>query len=105
MDELLQTNVFFLITSFAIIIFTAGFCALLYYLIPLARDARDIAAKVLTAAEEMEADFENFRSAAREEGAKSKALVDLALGFIGHFFYTPARLRRRKRVAKRASAP
>ena len=103
MDELLQTNVFFLITSLAVIIFTLGFVVLLYFLVPLVRDARDIVAKFRTATEEIEADFENLRGTAQEEGAKTKAIIDVALGFLGHFFYTPPR-RRRKKISRGASA-
>ncbi|HEV8677480.1 MAG TPA: DUF948 domain-containing protein [Candidatus Paceibacterota bacterium] len=102
MDELLQTNIFFFITSIAVIIFAIGFCVLLYFLIPLARDAREIAAKFRHAAEEIEADFEALRGSAEEEGAKTKALIDVALGFLGHFFHAPPR-RRRKRISRGAS--
>jgi hypothetical protein len=98
MDELLQTNVFFFITSVAVVVFTLGFLWLLYYLLPLARDARDIAAKFRTATEEIEEDFEALRGTAHEEGARTKALIDVALGFLGHFFYTPQRRRRKKRA-------
>ena len=103
MDELLQTNVFFFITSLATIIISVGICILLYFLIPLVRDVRDIVAKFRTAAEEVEGDFEKLRGAALEEGAKTKALLDVGLGFLGHFFYTPPKPRR-KRSVKRASS-
>jgi len=98
MDELLQTNVFFFITSLATIIISIGICLLLYFLIPLVRDARDLVAKFRNATEEVEGDFEKLRDVAEEEGAKTKALLDLGLGFLGHFFYTPPKPRRKRRV-------
>jgi len=103
MDELLQTNIFFLITSLAVIVFTVGFCVLLYYLLPLVRDAQEIVSKLRTAAEELEGDFEKLRGNVEEEGARTKMLFDMALGFLGHFFVAPPR-RRRKRLPKKASA-
>jgi hypothetical protein len=103
MDELLQTNVFFFITSIAVIVLTLGFCALLYFLIPLVRDARDMMAKIRAAASEVEADFERLKEAAEEEGQKTKAIADVLLGFAGRALALPAR--RRKRHVKRASAP
>lgn len=102
MNELVHADIFFFISSIATVVLTAGFCVLLYFLIPIARDARDLLAMFHTAAEEIELDFEKFRHAAEEEGHKSKMLIDLLLGFVGHFFYTPPR-RRRKRA--RPSAP
>ena len=102
MDQLLETNVFFFITSIAVIVFTAGFCVLLYFLVPLVRDARDMMAKVRIAAAEVEADFENLRDAAQEEGQKTKMIADVLLGFAGRALALPPP--RRKRRAKRASA-
>jgi len=101
MNSFLQADIFFFISSLATVVISVGICALLYYLIPLVRDARDIVAKFHTASEEIEADFEKLRESAHEEGAKSKALIDVALGFLGHFFYTPPR--KRKRRVRRAS--
>jgi hypothetical protein len=102
MDELLQTNIFFFITSFAVIIFTAGFVVLLYFLVPLVRDARDMMAKVRAAAAEVEADFEKLKDAAEEEGQKTKVIADVLLGFAGRALSLPPP--RRKRRSKRASA-
>ncbi len=98
MNELLQTNVFFFITSIATIVFTAGFLLLLYFLVPLVRDVRDIMAKIHTAAVEVEDDFEALRDAAQEEGAKGKAIIDVILGFVGRALSVrPPRKRRRKK--------
>ncbi len=102
MDELLQTNVFFLITSFAVIIFTAGFCVLLYYLVPLLRDARDMMAKVRAAAQEVEEDFERLKDAAEEEGAKTKAIADVLLGFAGRALALPPPRRKKRRKSSSA---
>jgi uncharacterized protein YoxC len=102
MDELLQTNVFFLITSVAVVVLTIGFSVLLYYLIPLVRDARDVMAKIVLAAQEIEEDFEQLKEAAEEEGAKTKAIADVVLGFVSRaLMIRPPRKRRLKSASKR----
>lgn len=98
MDELLQTNVFFFITSVAVIVFTIGFVVLLYFLIPLVRDARDMMEKFRHAAEEIEEDFESLRETAQEEGAKTKAIADVVLGFVGRALQVPPRRRKKRRT-------
>ena len=74
---------------------------MLYFLVPLLRDARDMMAKIRTAAAEVEEDFERLKDAAEEEGAKTKAIADVLLGFAGRALALPPP--RRKRKAKRAS--
>jgi len=103
MNEILNTNIFFFITSIAVVFLTAGFGVLLYYLIPLVRDARDIVAKVATAAEEVEKDFEKLRESVEEEGAKTKAIADTVLGFAGRALQV-APPRRRKKTSKKSSS-
>jgi hypothetical protein len=103
MNEILNTNIFFFITSVAVIVLTAGFGVLLYFLIPLVRDARDIMAKVATAAEEVEKDFEKLRDSVEEEGAKGKAIADVVLGFAGRALSVPPPRRRNKALKKPSS--
>jgi len=89
MTETLQANIFFLITSFAVIIVTAGVVWLLYHVIPIAKDVRAIVAKLRRAGDDLESDFQAvrtdfhaLRSTVKEEGTKGKAMVDLVLGFL-----------------------
>lgn len=87
MTETLHANIFFLITSLAVIIVTAGLVWLLYHVIHIARDIRSIVSKLRKAGDEIEQDFEamrgdfhNLRANLKEEGTKSKVLVDMVLG-------------------------
>jgi uncharacterized protein YoxC len=82
MSEAIHADIFFFITSTAVIVVTVGVVILLYYLIPIVRDIRAIVAKVRRASDDVERDFQTMRLAIKEEGAKSKALVDLVLGYI-----------------------
>lgn len=97
MGDLMQADIFFFITSIAVVIFAAGFCVMLFFLIPLLRDARDMMAKIRAAAAEVEEDFERLKDAAEEEGAKTKAIADVLLGFAGRALaLPPPRKKRRK---------
>jgi uncharacterized protein YoxC len=102
MNELLNTNIFFFITSIAVIVFAIGFVVLLYFLIPLVRDTHDLIAKLASAAKEVEDDYETLKENIEEEGAKTKAIADVVLGFIGRALQVVPP-RRRKKKSKRAS--
>lgn len=82
MSEVLITNIFFTITAIAVIIITAGVIAVLWFVVPIVRDLRDVVRKVRTAGEKVERDFESLRLNLKEEGNKSKAILDAGLGFI-----------------------
>jgi len=82
MQELVHADIFFFITSFAVLVFTLGMGILFYYLIQIARDVRALITKVKKAGDEIEQDFEALRANLREEGTKGKLLVDLVLTFI-----------------------
>lgn len=82
MTETLHANIFFLITSFAVITVTIGVVWLLYHLIPIARDIRAIVGKVRKAGDDLEQDFQSLRSVAKEEGTKGRVIIDLVLSAI-----------------------
>lgn len=82
MSELVHADIFFFITSTAVILITAGILVLLFYIIPIARDIRAMVASIRKASEDVEKDFEALRANVREEGAKGKALIDLGFGFL-----------------------
>ncbi len=82
MDELLKANIFFFITSLAVLFVTGGVLILFYYLIPIVRDIRDIVRKIRNAGEAVEKDFETLRVNLKEEGSKGKAILDAGLAFV-----------------------
>ncbi|HVV14909.1 MAG TPA: hypothetical protein VHD55_00685 [Candidatus Paceibacterota bacterium] len=96
MNELVHADIFFFITSVAVIALSAAMLVLLLYLIPAARDLRSITAKVRKAGDEMEKDFEDLRANLRAEGSKGKMLVDIVLGWAGHVLKAPAARRAKK---------
>ena len=82
MSEVVHADIFFFISSLAVICITIALLVLLYYIIPIARDARAIVAKLRKAGDEVEKDFEALRSSLREEGTKGKTILNLVFGFI-----------------------
>ncbi len=102
MTETLHANIFFLITSLAVITVTVGVVWLFYHLIPIVRDVRAIVAKLRRAGDDLEKDFQSVRNDfyalrgnLKEEGTKSKVIVDLALGAL-HRRFTPKRTKKKQ---------
>jgi hypothetical protein len=96
MSEAVHADIFFFITSVAVIVLSSGLLVLLFYLIPAARDLRAVAAKVRKAGDEVEKDFEDLRANLRAEGNKGKMLVDIVLGWAGQVLKAPAARRAKK---------
>jgi hypothetical protein len=81
MSEVVHADIFFFITSAAVILITIGILIALYYIVQIVRDVREIVARVRKASVEAERDFEALRATLHEEGVKSRALIDLVLGY------------------------
>ena len=62
MTEVLQANVFFVITSIAVVVFTLLMCVLLYHLIKIVRAIRKIVERVEAGSEVLAEDIDNIRA-------------------------------------------
>ena len=62
MTEVLQANIFFMITSVAVILFTLLVCVLLYHLIKIVKLIRKIVERVETGSEVLAEDIDNIRN-------------------------------------------
>ena len=82
MSDILQTNVFFLITSIAVIVLTVLGVVVLWYVIGILREVKKIAAKVNRVGAGVERDIEQLRAEFRQG---SLSLVSL-MSTVGHFF-------------------
>jgi hypothetical protein len=60
---MVYANVFFIVSSIAAVVFILGLCTLLFFVVPLARDARDVVAKIKAASKEVEKDFKKIEKA------------------------------------------
>ncbi len=74
MTEVLHANVFFFITSIAVIIFTVLLCIVLYHLIKLAKSIRRIIERVEVGSEIIASDLEHIRSYFTEQSLLSRVL-------------------------------
>lgn len=61
MSETLQTNVFFVITSVAVVVFTIFLCVALYYLIRILKNVRDVTDRLRRGSEQLAEDAQAVR--------------------------------------------
>lgn len=62
MGEVLQTNIFFLITSISVVVFSVFVCAAVYYVIRILRNVARITARVDEKSEEIISDMTHIRT-------------------------------------------
>jgi len=76
MDSLIQANIFFFITSVAVILITALVVVLLIYLVLIIKDFRGVSHKIKQETELIAMDIDSARAHIREEGADVKSIFD-----------------------------
>lgn len=79
MDEVLQANVFFFISSVAAILFTLFLCIALYHVIKLLRSLRNIVERVEHGSEVLAEDIDHIRSFVLE-GSLVSQVISFFLG-------------------------
>ena len=62
MTEVLQANIFFIITSVAVVFFTLLLCVLLYHLIKIVKAIRKVVDRVEAGSEVLAEDIDNIRA-------------------------------------------
>lgn len=82
MSEIVHADIFFFITSIAVIVVGIGMSVFLFFGILIVRDIRAVVQKVRKASDELEKDFEDLRASVKGEGARVKTVFELMLGFI-----------------------
>ncbi len=84
MNNILQADIFFFISSIATVIVTVILSIVGYYVIQIVRDAKYITTKLRNATDDLEEKFQEVREQISEEGRKAKYIVDFFLGrFMG----------------------
>lgn len=76
MDILIHADVFFFITSIAVIVVTAVLVVLLVYLVRIVRDVKYISRKAKTETDLLAEDVGDLRKGLRTEGMKFKFFTD-----------------------------
>jgi len=77
MNELVQADIFFFITSIAVILVAGLFATLLVYLIKVLRDAKDISHRIKQEMVAIADDLTDLRANLREHGTKLSSLADI----------------------------
>lgn len=62
MQELIHADIFFLISSVAVVLVTLGLVGVFYYLIRILRNVHEISERAKKVSEEVEADIESLRA-------------------------------------------
>jgi len=97
MTETLQTNVFFFITSLAVIVVTMLFVVVLWYVIAILREVRKIATRVGNASEGLERDIAYVRAEVRSGVDRAATFLGgLSTFFVGREVQPKKRSRRKK---------
>lgn len=79
MDTLIHADIFFFITTIAVVFFTIGFIIFAVYFVRILDDLNHISKKMRVEGDKIIEDVETLREKAKEEGAKVKTLLDLFL--------------------------
>lgn len=77
MSEVLQTNIFFVITSIAVVVLTILLCFVLYHVIGILKNVRDITDKVKRGSEQLAEDAQAVRTFVHE------GIIGTARNFFG----------------------
>ncbi|GMQ95101.1 MAG: hypothetical protein BMS9Abin13_211 [Patescibacteria group bacterium] len=78
MNDIIQMDIFFFITSIAIIVLTIFFVTALVYVIRILKNVRDISNVVKKESDFLSQDFAELRANVRKEGAKVKHFTSFA---------------------------
>ena len=98
MTEVVHADIFFFITSVAVVLVTLGMLVALFFIIAILREVRAIAQKVRKASDELERDFERLRGEVKAEGMRVKTVFDIFLSFLGRYMAASVPKRRKKSV-------
>jgi type II secretory pathway pseudopilin PulG len=81
MNELLQANIFFFITSVVTVIIGILLAVALYYILGILKNVRDISNRAQRGSEALEHDLEHLRENIREEGMRFKSIKKFLKGY------------------------
>lgn len=82
MEDVLKMDIFFVITTLAVIIVTLLASVMLYYAIKILRNVEHVSERVSEESDNLAADISDLRDHARKEGLRFKHIVDLFTGVV-----------------------
>ena len=95
MASLIHADMFFFITTIAVIIISLLFAIALFFIVLILRDLRHLSGLAVKGGDQLADDLDDLRDAAIGEGARIRSIFDLFLGLF---------VRRRKRKANKKNS-
>jgi hypothetical protein len=83
MDSLVHADIFFFVTTIAVVVIAAVFTVVLVYLAKILHDVKKITAQVHEETVLFREDIRDLREQVRNEGFKLRSFLDLITGFFG----------------------
>ncbi len=80
-ESLIHADIFFFISTIALVVISIGLCIILYYVWGIAKNIRDISDKVAEESDEILEDVRKLRVSLRDEGVKWRHVLSLVRAF------------------------
>lgn len=90
MDDVLHANIFFFITSVAVVALAIMWVVILWYVIAILREVRVIVARVRKASEDLEGDFQALRASVKASGERVRSFGSVFTNFFLRMLEKPA---------------
>jgi|SRR6185437_2610275 len=99
MQTLVHADVFFFISSIALVVLSILLAVALFYAISVMRDVKEVSVKLKKASADIEKDIEGFRNELKAKGNKISGMADMVLGFVARALTPKVKKRKPKAEA------
>ncbi len=100
MQTLVHADIFFFISTVALVVLSILLAICLYYVIGILRNVREVSERIKKASGSLEKDLDGLRNAVKAEGNRVKGIADVVLGFVARALTPKAARRAKPKVAK-----
>ena len=91
MNDILHANIFFFITSVAVVVLALMWVVILFYVIAILREVRAIVERICKVSGDIEEDLQALRASVRHGGARVRSLGGIAFEFLVRMLSRPPR--------------
>lgn len=81
MENVVKADIFFFVTSIAVVVFTIGVVIAMYYVVRILKEMKRVSKKISEEGDKIIGDVEYFREAVKNEGTKIKNVANFFLGW------------------------
>jgi membrane protein implicated in regulation of membrane protease activity len=100
METIIKADIFFFITSIAVVVFTLSMIVVMFYVTRILKDMKHISETISRESDKLVGDIESIREVVKEEGGKVKNIYD----FFISLFNQRQKMRKSKSVKKSEEA-